>query len=197
MAEFVGILQKMVDMQQQYLSNRESARGSVAPPVALAYKATKTVTLKAFFTFRPVHAPDEHASLTELFPQELLRDLRSSEEEKIVASETSVKDRCAAVGRAPTVMVKGYLGCARLKSFKSPQDEQSQHSYCVTSKTDMALERISENMKLSAELAFDYLVALSSTSDEQMRGVMNSEQSESTTSLAYIREMRKRRCRDT
>ena len=176
-------------MQQQYLFNRELGVSSTS--VALAYKATKTVTLK-LFSHSALCMPPTSTPALPSSSSGTAADLRSSEEEKIVASETSVKDRCAAVGRAPTVMVKGYLGCARLKSFKSPQDEQSQHSYCVTSKTDMALERISENMKLSAELAFDYLVALSSTSDEQMRGVMNSEQSESsTTSLAYIRENEK------
>lgn len=164
-AEWVGVLQKMVDMQQEYLSRRErsgvssSSRGS-------GLQGGKDGDPKAYFTHRPTHAPDEHPGLARLLPVEVLRELGETEEG--TGEEESLKDKCTALGRAPTVLVKGYLGCAQLKSFENPESRRTQHSYCVASKIDLVLERISENMKLSAELAFDYLVALSSATDEQI-----------------------------
>ena len=42
---------------------------------------------------------------------------------------------------------------------------------CVKSKADAALEKLPEGMKLAAELAFDYLVALASAEDSHVSGL--------------------------
>lgn len=181
-AEWVGILQKMIDMQAEYLSKRErsgvssSSRGS-------GLEGDKDGDPKAFFTHRLTHAADQHPPMARMLPRELQEELGvSSAGGEELEGVASLQERCAAAGRAPTVLVRGYLGCARLKSFENPQEPVTQHSYCVASKTDVVLEGISENMKLSAELAFDYLVALASASHEQVRALSTPSSSSAASS---------------
>lgn len=174
-AEWVGMLQRLVDEQHAWLSQRERS-GVSSSSAGSSVPGSADGDPRAFFVYTPTHKPSQHRQLggnredTPFSEYDETGLVIDPEREHGVSEE---RERlCAENGRAMTVAVHGFLGCAQLKSFVNPVTNQHQHSYCTRSKADIVLERLPENMKLAAELAFDYLVALSRAEPEHARGLL-------------------------
>ena len=190
-AEWVGMLQKLVDEQYAWVSQR--GEGGVSSSSAGSHLLGSTDgDPHASFVYTPMHPPSQHRQLnreTGIFSylKEEDASLMTDHEQ---AQDYEQEQQCAKQGRAMTVAVRGFLGCAQLRSFVNPVTNQDQHSYCVRSKADIVLERLPENMKLAAEIAFDYLVALSRAQPEDVLTLVQpySRDSDTVNSIALLNE---------